>query len=331
MKKIRIAQIGTSVNSHGNFVWESLVKQSDIFEVVGYAFPENEREKFPASMKCFEGYPEMTVEQILSDPTISAVAIETEERYLTKYALLAAQAGKHIHMEKPGGQNLGEFENIIETIRCNQTVFHTGYMYRYNPVIMELLAQIRNGELGEIISVDAEMSCLHTKEVRDWLSGMKGGILFFLGCHLIDLIYRIQGEPMHVIPLSRSTGLDAVSSEDFGLAVLEYKNGVSTAKTTDIQKGGFVRRHLVVVGSKKTVEIRPLEMYDGQRLFTTRTDFDSNAWDDLGAKQDCTSFYRFDFMMAGFAKMVRGEMQNPYSLDYELALYKLVLQCCGVE
>ena len=32
MKKIRIAQIGTSVNSHGNFVFDSLRKAYDIFE-----------------------------------------------------------------------------------------------------------------------------------------------------------------------------------------------------------------------------------------------------------------------------------------------------------
>ena len=44
MKKIKIAQIGTSDNSHGNNIWLSLVKQSDLFEIVGYALPENERE-----------------------------------------------------------------------------------------------------------------------------------------------------------------------------------------------------------------------------------------------------------------------------------------------
>ena len=43
MKKIRVAQIGTNANSHGHNIWGSLVKQNDIFEVVGYALPENER------------------------------------------------------------------------------------------------------------------------------------------------------------------------------------------------------------------------------------------------------------------------------------------------
>ena len=56
MKKVKIAQIGTSQNSHGNLIWWSLLKQSDIFEVVGYAFPENEREKFPRQASAFNGH-----------------------------------------------------------------------------------------------------------------------------------------------------------------------------------------------------------------------------------------------------------------------------------
>ncbi|MBO7169937.1 MAG: hypothetical protein J6W28_02020 [Clostridia bacterium] len=93
MKKIKIAQIGTSKNSHGNDIWATLLKQSDIFEVVGFALPENEREKFPKQVQIFEGYPEMTVEEILSDPEIEAVAVETEEIYLTKYAMMVVKAG----------------------------------------------------------------------------------------------------------------------------------------------------------------------------------------------------------------------------------------------
>ena len=83
MKKIRIAQIGTSENGHGTLIWKSICKQTELFDVVGYAHPENEREKFPGHMKYFAGYREMTVEEILNDPTIEAVTVEGEEIYLT--------------------------------------------------------------------------------------------------------------------------------------------------------------------------------------------------------------------------------------------------------
>ena len=117
MKKVKIAQIGTSINSHGNQIWKSLNKQTDVFDVVGFAFPENEREKFPTQMKAFEGYREMTVEEILNDPEIEAVAVETDEIYCTKYALMAASAGKHVHMEKPGGLSLEDFEKLVKLAR----------------------------------------------------------------------------------------------------------------------------------------------------------------------------------------------------------------------
>lgn len=330
MRKIRIAQIGTSQNSHGGSIIKSLKKQSDLFEVVGYALPENEREKFPQRMADFDGLREMTVEEILRDPSIDAVTVETEEIYLTKYAQMAASAGKHMHMEKPGSQNLAAFEAMIETVRKNGTVFHTGYMYRYNPFVQELLAQIEHGELGEIISVEAQMNCIHPPQIRQWLENFKGGMMFYLGCHLIDLIFRIQGMPEKVTPYNRSTGLDGVTTEDYGMVVLEYKNGVSLAMCNATQLGGYARRELVVTGSKKTVSLCPLEMHCEGGQFTTWADYSDKGWFDRGTRRDSDPQDRYDGMMAGFAAMVRGEKENPYTLDYELALYKLVLQCCGI-
>lgn len=333
MKKVRIAQIGTNLMSHGNQIWCSLKKQTDIFEVVGYALPENEREKFPEQMKVFEGFREMTVDEILSDPTIDGVIVETEEIYLTKYALMVAKAGKNLHMEKPGGQNLADFEEMIEAMRQSGKVFSTGYMYRHNPKVKEILAQIDNGEFGEIISVDAQMSCTHETWVRNWLSCLKGGMLFFLGCHLIDLVYRIQGNPENVIPLTRSTGLDGATGEDFGMAILEYKNGASIVKTTDVQHGGFSERQLIVNGSKKTVVVRPLEMFvDKSPLqYTEAVEYSSTSWHNRGEKSQSEQYDRYDTMMATFAKRINGEYEEKvYTLDYELGLYKLVLKCCNI-
>ena len=85
MRKIRMAQIGTSRHSHGREIFATFASMSDIFEIVGYALPENERVLVPERMYVFEGYREMSVEEILNDPTIEAVSVETEEKYLTKW------------------------------------------------------------------------------------------------------------------------------------------------------------------------------------------------------------------------------------------------------
>ncbi len=334
MEKIKVAQIGTSINSHGNQVWKSLTKQTDVFEVVGYAFPENEREKFLENIDIFDGYREMTVEEILNDPQIDGVVVETEEIYLTKYALMVAQAGKHLHMEKPGGMELADFEKLISILKSKNLVFSTGYMYRFNPVVKEALDKVKNGELGKIYSVEAHMSCKHPVSIREWVGGFPGGMLFFLGCHLIDLIYQIQGDPVEVLPMSCSTGIDGVTSEDYGMVVFKYKNGVSFAKTCDNECGGFLRRQLVIIGEKGTIEIKPLEdLMPGGQCTVMNTAGEEEAethWVKPWTTTKTGPYDRYDDMLRNFAEMVRGR-ENPYSYDYELNLYRLVLKACGKE
>ena len=329
MRRIKIAQIGTSRYSHGNEIFKTIAANSDIFEVVGYALPEGEREKFASNMRAFEGYTELTVEEILKNPEIEAVSIETEEIYLTKYALMAAAAGKHIHMEKPGGTSISEFEKLISIIKKNGTVFHTGYMYRYNPVISNVIQRVKNGELGDIISVEAHMSGWRGREHSEWLANFPGGMMFYLGCHLIDLVLLLQGTPKNIIPINKSTGIYNTGAKDYSFALFEYERGASFVKTTQAERGGFLRRQLVVTGTKGKIEVRPLEISVKYPLqYTEYTECTSEDWNDAGVHHRSEDHDRYDTMIKSFAKMVRGEMQNPNSCDYELQLYKTILKCC---
>lgn len=327
---IKIAQIGISDYNHGKQIWNSINKNSDVFEVVGFALPENERELAPKRICSFDGYRELPLEQVLKDPAIQAVTVETEEKHLTKYALMAAKAGKHIHMEKPGDQTLSDFEELIETVRKNNTVLHVGYMYRYNPYVIELLQKIRNGEFGDILSVEAQMSCYHKPALRKWLEGYKGGSMFYLGCHLIDLIMLIQGKPDNIIPLNKKTGIEGITSEDFGFAVFEYPKGTSFAKVCSHERGGYFRRNLVVTGEKANAVLCPLEEGVEAQMTATLNYCDANSFGARGTVTTSAPFDRYDTMMRSFAQYVEGKKQNPYTLDYEFEVYKTLLKCCGV-
>lgn len=331
MKKIKIAQIGINQYSHSNEVFNSIFNQSDLFEVVGIVFPEHEKQRIPQKLQCFDNCVELSLDEVLSNPEIEAVTIETDEIYLTKYAILAAKAGKHIHMEKPGSVGLADFEKLISIMRVTGNVFHIGYMYRYNPYISELICKAKRGDFGEILSVEAQMSCMHPPKTRQWLKEFPGGMMFFLGCHLVDLILQIKGVPQNIIPYNKCSTLDGVTSNDFCMTIFEYANGVSFAKTTAVEIGGFERRQLVVSGTKATVELKPLEWFlpDLKDMQTHRVVRSSNDWFKKSEKEISASFDRYENMMRSFAKYVRGEKQNPYSLDYELELYKSILKACG--
>jgi len=330
MKPIRIALIGLNENSHSVQIHTRILSHPAWFEVAGIAFPEREKERFPQKAAHFAQLPELTMEEILNDPAIEAVAIETDEIYCTKYALMAAKAGKHIHMEKPGGRELADFEALIDTVKEKNLIFCPGYMYRYNPYVQELITAVESGELGEILSVEAQMSCTHSLDTRRWLGQFPGGMLFFLGCHLIDLIYRIQGEPLRVHTFSRPTGKDGVTASDYGMTVLEYEHGVSFARCVSTEIGGFRRRQLVVTGTRGTVELKPLEWGPEATITTGRNICTVPEWSTPGVDSVTEPFDRYNTMLHHFARCVRGEQENEFSPDYELALYRLLLRCCGV-
>jgi hypothetical protein len=56
----------------------------------------------------------------------------------------------------------------------------------------------------------------------------------------------------------------------------------------------------------------------------------SDEWGFDGTYSICEEYNRYDAMIASFAAIIRGEKENPYTLDYELELYKLVLECCDM-
>lgn len=339
MKRIRIAQIGMNRYSHAPEVFTTLKLHPEVFELVGYALVEDERETCAHKLKFFDGFPELSLEEILNDPTIEAVAVETDEIHLNKYAQMAADAGKHIHMEKPGSQNLADFERLIDTMRKSEKVFHTGYMYRYNPLVSKAIERAKANEFGSVYSVEAHMSRFDDKACRQWFESFKGGMMFYLGCHLIDLVVQIQGLPKNIIPLNTRTGIDGVDTEDLGFAVLQYENGVSLVRMGGAEIGGFERRQLVICGSKGTLEIKPLEMWVPEskcgKEHMMRAKQRECALDKNGvcitSEMESEPFQRYEKMLLSFAEMVRGEKKNPYTLDYELELFRTILKCCGVK
>ncbi len=337
MRKMRVVQIGLG-HDHATSVFNSLLKQSDIFEVVGFAVPECEKEQYAdriAEYKEGRGLPYYEMDALLSLPELDGAVIETEEQNLTKYAFLAAEKGLHIHMDKPGGYDLSEFERLVARVKEKRLAFSLGYMYRFNPKIKECFEKIDRKELGEVFSVEAQMNVAYSNKKRQWLidQGFPGGQMFFLGCHLIDLIYRLQGEPIEVIPMNCATGYYGIDATDFGMVAYKYPHGISFAKSCSMECGGFRRRQLVICGTKGTFELKPLEALTEERdmLYTDMHEiYHKDGGLAPGTYSRSEYFNRFDDMMKHYASVALGEKENEYTYDYELGLFKLILRSCGV-
>ena len=79
--------------------------------------------------------------------------------------------------------------------------------------------------------------------------------------------------------------------------------------------------------------MHPLEEYvtDKWELQATVKENASGSWHGGTNQWKSEPQDRYIKMMTSFAAMVRGEKTNPYTPDYELALYRLVMRACGVE
>jgi predicted dehydrogenase len=277
----------------------------------------------------------MSEEQLLNTPGLQAVVVENDEAELVQTAARCIAAGKHIHLDKPGGETLSPFRDMLADAGRQHLTVQLGYMYRTNPAIQFCLNAVRGGWLGEIFEVHAVMSIAQNKSAREWLGRYKGGNMYIFAGHLIDLAISLLGKPDNVTGYQRRTQPEMDGLYDNGLVVLEYPKALVSIRSSALEVEGFVRRQLVVCGDQGTIDIRPIEPHHS-RLMTDspgmrmalahpRGGYEAGYQDvplpPLGK--------RYDAQMMEFARIVRGEIENPYSLAHELLVQETLLKACG--
>lgn len=341
MKKIKIAQIGIG-HDHAADIFSTLQYLNNDFDLVGYAeVPGDDlpyewtKKNYQAKQDVYKNAKKYTVEEILAMPDLDAVAIETFDESLVKYAQMAADRGLHIHMDKASGLDINAFEKLLSTVKQKNLVFNMGYMYRFNPSVQETVERIKKGEIGKIHSIDAEMSCYYGSDKREWLESLPCGMMQYLGCHLVDLVVRLQGVPEEIAAFNSATGYDNVSAQDLGFAVFKYADGVSTVKSNMLDCGGFLRRHLIVNGELGSLIVSPFEKAEGKTeeylvgMSSKLTSYSlKEAWGE-GVEKKIPTFDRYFSMLLAFAGTVRGERKAEVDLETEARIARCLIAACG--
>lgn len=203
-------------------------------------------------------------------------------------------------------------------------------MYRYNPAVKKCFEAVKQGRPGEIYSVNAEMSTFHGEQYKKWLTNFRGGIMYILGSHLVDLIVYMLGEPVRVTSFLKHTGLDGIDFEDNNLAVLEYKKALARIFVSSVEVNGWGRRQLMVSGSRGTINIMPLEnecamTYADTEISTMPYEDMKKTVDVKDIPKDC----RYDEMMSDFYGYVTGAKENPFSYEHDYSVQKVLYQIVG--
>ncbi len=324
---IKVGQIGIGHN-HGNAKTLAYRKFPELFEVVGFAEENEEWLQKRGYLKAYEGLTRYSVDTLIEK--CDALVIETDVWDLTRTAQKCIDTGKHIHLDKPASGTLAEFKHLLDSAESKQLVVQMGYMYRYNPAIQKCIKLIKSGELGDVYSINAEMSTFHPAEYRQWLTNFHGGIMYILGSHLIDLIVYILGKPEKVTSFLNRTFKDGVDAEDNTLAVLEYKHALAKVYVSSVEVNGWGRRQFIVTGNKGTLQVMPIErpstMYYSKLEQIQQHNKDVKTFLPV---QDVLQYERYDTMVQDFYKYVTGAEENPFTYAHDYAVQEVLDQVVG--
>ncbi|MBI5683879.1 MAG: Gfo/Idh/MocA family oxidoreductase [Verrucomicrobia bacterium] len=323
--RIRIGQIGTG-HAHASGKMDA-IRHSEEFEVVGIVEPDPQRRAAAEKNKTYAGLTWMTEEQLLNAPSLQAVAVETEVKDLIPTAARCIAAGKHIHLDKPGGESLPAFKRLLDDAARRKLTVQMGYMLRYNPAFQLCFQLLRDGWLGDVFSIDTAMNKAQGAAERQKLLPYRGGGMFELGGHVIDAVVNILGRPAKVTAHSRTVSPLNDGLPDNQLAVLEYPKATATVRIALVEVEGGARRQFVVCGTKGTFDIRPLEPAQARLALDAPHGDYKKGYQDVKFPR---TGGRYDGEFADLAKVIRGEKKFGFSKEHDLAVQETLLLASGL-
>lgn len=334
MERIKIGQIGVC-HEHAAGKINTLRRMPELFEIVGVVDDRQSRSvKFAGSdLKPYEGLNWLTQEALFATPGLQAVMVETPNDDLVSTAFSCAQRGLPMHMDKPGGRDLASFKRLLDACETRNLPFQMGYMFRSNPAFQWCLKAVRAGWLGEIFEVQASMSHNYGGDpYQHYLAHFPGGIMYNLGCHLIDFVVALLGRPERISPFLKSVSGDPVDAMNNCVTVLEYSHATATMRACSREVQGLGQRQLKICGTKGTAVLCPLERFDGQPLLLNLTLSEDcqeypagNHVVDFGVKRD-----RYEDQLMELAKLVHGKIINPYTYAHDYLVHDVVLAASGL-
>ncbi|MDX2006798.1 MAG: Gfo/Idh/MocA family oxidoreductase [Meiothermus sp.] len=166
--------------------------------------------------------------EVLADPEVTAVSIATPDHLHREVAVAAAQAGKHLLVEKPLATTVEDAEAIVAAARQGGVKLVVDFHNRVNPPMVNARDAIRRGEIGKPVYFYTRLS--NTAQVATqmlkWAS--HSSALWFLASHMVDVVRWMLGDEVRRVTAIRRDGIlkeMGIDTADFHLVTLEFKNG----------------------------------------------------------------------------------------------------------
>ncbi len=190
---VRVAALGMGRWSD---VLADAMKRSDQLEIAAcYSRSEDKRRAFADKYGCRAA---SSYEEILKDPSIAAIVNTTPNNVHLETTRQAAEAGKHVFLDKPIANTVREALAIAEACRKAGVVLALGYQRRREKHFRWIKSEIDAGRFGKLVQAECNISRdrLGQFDLTSWrytAEGMPGGVMLQIGIHYIDVLEFLMG------------------------------------------------------------------------------------------------------------------------------------------
>lgn len=163
---------------------------------------------------------------IIDNEDIDVVTVATPDQQHVKISCDLLRAGKHVLCEKPLALTREDISEMVRVSDECDAKFMVGQICRFTPAFEKAKEIIESGTIGEVYFIESEYAHDYMKLCDDWRAdplrhGVIGG-----GCHAVDLIRWLVGDPQEVFAYGTHKLLPMVSYDDATIAVMKFGENV---------------------------------------------------------------------------------------------------------
>lgn len=157
-----------------------------------------------------------------------AVLLALPHHLHCQYTLDCLEAGKHVLAEKPLGNSEAECRAMIEAARRNRRILMVAYCMRFHPLVVKMKELIAAKTYGATFQLSIWTEQYTEYEPGHWTrraDQLGGGQLFSHGCHYIDLMLWMMGEPISGSHIGTNLGTPWMEREGTSNVSIKFASG----------------------------------------------------------------------------------------------------------
>ena len=200
--------------------------------LVAAADPRSEaRQQFTGD---FPGKAYETAEELCSDPTVEVVYVATPHQHHARHAILAAQHGKHLLIEKPLALTLDDCEAITQAARVAGVYLIVGHSHSFDAPVQQLRAFVLSGAFGAVRMINAinyTDYLYRPRRPEELDTAQGGGAVYNQAAHQVDIVRLIAGGQVTSVRASTGAWDRTRPTEGAYAALLTFPNGAFASLT----------------------------------------------------------------------------------------------------